>query len=360
VLRGIGDPQSVPALIRAIPRVYPGGGSDCLLRINGDRDLTKFMREHDDLNHPANYPRHDQENFSYGRPIREIMPALEKITGQSHGWMELNFADQQGQGTEQDRIKRIAFLKHAERWADWWSKNWMKNVPNEANAQLGLTRKVLAEYAESIAKMPHHNPPVDIPRGPNVAVSGGVSNHLIRSFDESQPGGISRAFLDLDSGRNPSPPQEVITASSNGEPSNELLAWAEREGVDLITVKTKLPGDDKLVYAFKPVGMKVWRIDNDRFNDLQNYLSYGETKDLQKPWNGLMAEVDETTGKFNDKLAVSFLFITKEGTCGAFQIQSPISPTILPGMPAGDHGGWHYRFIYERTPDTSVRGQSEP
>ena len=180
----------MPALIRAIPRLYPSGGGDFGLRIQGDPELTKFMLEHD--NHPKEYPRYDKATFSYGRSIREIMPALEKITGQSHGWLDLNFADNEGQGTQQQRIKRTAFLKHAERWAEWWSKNWQKYVPNEAEAQLDLTRKALDRYADSIASTPQGKPLSEIPSGPNVVVGGGFSNHMATSFDEPQPGEYRR------------------------------------------------------------------------------------------------------------------------------------------------------------------------
>ena len=65
------------------------------------------------------------------------MPALEKITGQSHGWLDLNFADSEGQG-EQQRIKRTAFLKHAERWAEWWSKNWQNTYRTRPKPSLIL------------------------------------------------------------------------------------------------------------------------------------------------------------------------------------------------------------------------------
>jgi beta-lactamase regulating signal transducer with metallopeptidase domain len=341
VLRGIGDPRAVPALIRAIPRLYGSSGSDCGLFIKDDPELTKFMEQHD------NSPGAHSAQFHYGRPIREVMPALEKLTGQSHGWLDLNFADREGQGAEQQRIKRIAFLKHAERWADWWSKNWQKFLANEADAQLPLTKQALDRCAESIAKMPHGKPLLEIPCGPNVAVGGGASNYWIKSFDESP----SQAFLDFDSGRQPSPPKELVENSPGGEPSKELLVWAEQEGVDLITVRTRLPGSDKPVYAFKPVGMKVWRIDNARFDHLQNELCSGDKSDFPDLWHGPIAQIDEKSGKFDDKLTVSFLFITKEGVCGAIQLQSPLSQELVPGMRGPNRGGWHYKFIYERGPE---------
>ena len=343
VLRGIGDPRAVPALIRAIPRTNVESGSDFGLRIPNDPALTAFMKRH------GNGPMNERDLFSFGRPIREIMPALERLTGQSHRWMELNFADNEGQGAEQQRLKRIAFLKHAELWANWWSGNWRKYVANEVDAQLPLTKRALERCAESIAKMPHVRPLSKIPCGPNVVVGGGASNHWTRPFDESP----SRAFLDFDTGRLPTPPKELVDNSSRGEPSKELLAWADREGVDLITVKTRLPGSDKPVYAFKPVGMKIWRIDNARFDHLDNELRHGNESDFSNPWQGPIAQIDEKSGKFDDKLTASFLFITKEGICGAIQLQSPLSQEFIPGVPVDDRGGWRYKFIYERSPHES-------
>ena len=254
-----------------------------------------------------------------------------------------------GQGTQQQRIKRTTFVKYADLWAEWWAKNWSKFVSSEAEAQLDLTRKTLDRCAESISKMPRSSPPTTIPCGPNVVVDGGVSNCLIKSFDEPQPGSM-RAFLDMDSGRLPSPPQELLKGAADGVPSKELLAWAEQDGVDLIVVKTKLPGSEKPVYAFKPLGMKVWRIDNDRFDNLQTELSYGKTGPIGKPWNDMIAQIDENTGKFDDTLTASYLFITKEGICGAIRIQSPGSEAPAPVIPTTSKGGWQYKFIYERNP----------
>ena len=47
VLRGIGDPRAVPALIRAIPRLAQPVGSDCGYEIKNDPELLKFMQEND-------------------------------------------------------------------------------------------------------------------------------------------------------------------------------------------------------------------------------------------------------------------------------------------------------------------------
>lgn len=346
VMRGIGDPHAVPALIRAIPRLYPCGEIDSHLSIEGDPELTEFMFEHD--NYPKEHPSPPKPTFAYGRPIWEIMTALEKISGQSHDWLELSFAVYEGQGTRQQSIKRTTFLKYAERWAQWWTNNWQKYVPNEAQAQLGLTRSVLDRYANAIAATPRGNPLSAIPCGSNAAVGVFFVNGMAWSFDEPYPGKLSKAFRDLDSGRCPVPPPELIKGAFNGEPSQDLLAWAENENVDLITVKTKLPGSELPVYAFKTLGMKVWRIDNALFDNLPNELSKGDKGEFGKTWNGPLAQIDETTGKFDNTLTVSFLFITNEGICGAIRIHSPLSQPVVAGP--SPHGViYHFRFIYERS-----------
>ena len=65
-----------------------------------------------------------------------------------------------------------------------------------------------------------------------------------------------------------------------------LLDWAVHKGVDLIIVNTKEPGSDKSFYALKPVGMKVWRIDNSLFDNLENDLRASDKLELPPLWNG--------------------------------------------------------------------------
>jgi hypothetical protein len=85
--------------------------------------------------------------------------------------------------------------------------------------------------------------------------------------------------------------------------------------------------------------MKVWRIENSRFDHIERELHEGKQLKLPAPWEGPLAQIDEKSGRYDDKLTVSFLFITKEGTCGAMQIRSPL------GAPYSQ-GGLHYKFIY--------------
>ena len=65
-----------------------------------------------------------------------------------------------------------------------------------------------------------------------------MRSHSVRLFDES----IVPGLYDFDTGRQPVPARVLVDGSADGVPSEELLAWAEREGVDLVAMKTKLPG----------------------------------------------------------------------------------------------------------------------
>ena len=171
VLRGIGDPRAVPALIRAIPRLIQPASSDFGLTIKNDPELLKFMWMND-IDHVGNNKEVRNVNglvlFSYERPIREIMSALEKLTGQSLGWRELDSADMKADGVIQLRRQRTLFLDHARKWADWWSHNWKNFVPEEADAQLDRTKKSIEQFAETVAQMPQPSLPTEIPCGPLV------------------------------------------------------------------------------------------------------------------------------------------------------------------------------------------------
>lgn len=160
VLRGIGDPRAVPALIRALPYTLQPPYSDCGCSVR-DRELLRFMQEHD----------HDHTNggkhFGIGRPINEVLPALQKLTG-----IKLVVPGEQGDqeykdvysifrdgSPEQARKQQRHFLQFAERWADWWSKNWKSYVRDEGEAQVEQTKKALQRLSEVAPRPPRATAP---------------------------------------------------------------------------------------------------------------------------------------------------------------------------------------------------------
>jgi hypothetical protein len=70
-LRAIGDPRAVPALIRAIPKTLRPPGSDCGIGIVNP-ELHGFMKRHQ--------KNKGEDSITVGRPVNEILSALERIT----------------------------------------------------------------------------------------------------------------------------------------------------------------------------------------------------------------------------------------------------------------------------------------
>lgn len=123
-LRAIGDPRACPALIRAIGRTSVLS-SDCGFHIE-DKELASFMHKHE-LNH-------DPRWTSYGRAIREIAGALEKITDHVEGKPGDIDAD-----SNDPAAMRAAKLRHerlSRQWQVWWDQNQDEFVTAEAMASL--------------------------------------------------------------------------------------------------------------------------------------------------------------------------------------------------------------------------------
>ncbi|MCA8992109.1 MAG: M56 family metallopeptidase [Planctomycetaceae bacterium] len=116
VLRAIGDERAVPALIESIPRCLEFQfSSDMGLREEGG--LGTFLRMHD-LDEKNNTPGVE---YDLGRPLREVMGALKKMTGESFGELRINYVF--GRGA--DRQKYLAqkqFHLTAVEWQSWWNE----------------------------------------------------------------------------------------------------------------------------------------------------------------------------------------------------------------------------------------------
>ncbi|MCA9045863.1 MAG: hypothetical protein KDA69_16160, partial [Planctomycetaceae bacterium] len=115
VLRAIGDESAVPALIESIPRCLEfQDTSDMGLREEGK--LSTFLRMND-LDEKNDFPGVE---YNLGRPLREVMGALKKMTGESFGATRINFVHSRGS----DRQKYLAekqFHLAAIEWQMWWN-----------------------------------------------------------------------------------------------------------------------------------------------------------------------------------------------------------------------------------------------
>ena len=221
-------------------------------------------------------------------------------------------------------------------------KNWQNYVDREDDAELELIKRTLERYAQTLGVQANELRP-EFPHGPKVRLGEGTMISFIKSLEE----GPADALRDLDTGRYANPPIALIKNAPNNEPSPELLDWAEREGVDIVSIKRIDRSSGKAYYAFQPVNMKVWRINNNRYDRIQEELRQSKSLDLPAPWKGPLAQLDEKTGEYNEKLTVSFLFMTGVGMCGVMQLRSPLSTPMIQGSSTHSDGGLRYQFIYE-------------
>ncbi len=128
-LRAITDPRAVPVLIRTLPKA-PVRTSDCALQI-GDRELRKFMMEHHiDTTKPSKV-------VDYGRAVREITAALEKITGHSEGYE--HYREPESEDLEDVGAVRNLREEVAKRWQIWWAKHWSEFVTGEQLGSVTIT-----------------------------------------------------------------------------------------------------------------------------------------------------------------------------------------------------------------------------
>ncbi len=332
VLRGCDDRRAIPALIRAIPRTLMPAGSDYGLPCD-DPDLLKFLQQH------ANKPDRGGEHFSFGRPFREIFPALTKLTGVKHWEMEVNFVALGG-GPRQQYIQRELYQRLGEFWFEWWAKNWEKYLSDANEAQIEFTRQALAESRARLEAMPRPPLPTEIPTGPNIEVGQGWSNHQISALKQ---------FLDIDSGRDAKPPKILAALAKSPQPVPAVDEWAAAQGVDFYGIQRKLPGSDREFYVLQPVGMRVWRIDNDRYDTLQDELRSGNEFDRGKPVDGPIAQTDEA-GNYTPDERATFLLITREGSCGVLQMGRQVKKEFAVGSAVSeDDMVLRYRLIYEST-----------
>jgi hypothetical protein len=342
VLRGIGDARAVPALIRAIPRLIQSPSSDCGLTVKNNPELLEFIWRHD-CDHFGKDKGEVNLNgltlFSYERSVREIMTALEKVAKQSFDWRELDSASFKANGAIQQRRQRILFLSHAKKWADWWSHNWKEFVKDPSEAQLEPTAKSLDQFAASIARMPQPSPPTEIPCGPAVKIGAGTTYH------QWVP------YLNLDVGRAVAPPEAILRKSPKDRPSPELLDWAAKTGVDLLLVEFTRPGDDRTYRGYQPVGMKLWKIDFQRFLNIEKELRESKKLKLPEPWKGPIMSVDLRDENVDIQKPACFLFITSEGTCGTIKIRSGVFNELIEGSPFMGLSVFEYQYIYDSKAD---------
>jgi hypothetical protein len=296
LLRAIGDKRAVPALIRALPRTCRKPGSDMGCRAK-DEALLAFLQKHDldENNEPGEY--------GYGRPIREISGALQKLTGTKQNEDELNFVFLSG-GVQQQLAQRRLYYRCAERWAEWWEANWKEHVDDEAYATVNLPPGDDA-------------PSIEFPHGPDYRQGSGMSGTIL----ESELAAKGRfVFYDLDTGRALAIPERLRELPDSAERRDAIEAWSADEGFDLMGTEFTPKGETKSHYAIRTLGLSAWQVADERWNSFAAEVPQVEPLKLGRPAAGLLLRQDDKTKAVSATEPAVFLFRTREGAFGILRL----------------------------------------
>lgn len=327
-LRGIGDRRVIPLLIRTIPKTLQPPASDYGLRCE-DPELMAFMRRHDKDIEDRRIEGY--ERYSFGRPVSEVMSTLQQWTGRDDGLRDISFVFRRGGLAQQSQQEQL-YSNVARRWAAWWSEHWREYVDDPALARIDL---------------PEHEAPrhlTGIPTGPAVTASSEVGLILasILEHDPTLPANfVPPSLIDLDTGRFAAWPESFPPAGELSGREPELAAWAAREGIDLMGTQWQPPGSSEKYYVVRPFGLRAWQIDNQRYESIAHELRTGQIV-LGTPADGYLVDFDVDTKSFRPDRSATFLFVTREGSCGVLQVVRQVTRRAREGDPSDDESGLYF------------------
>jgi beta-lactamase regulating signal transducer with metallopeptidase domain len=342
-VRGIGDKRAVPALIRALPRACVVAQSDFSFAAK-DPELLSFLQKHD------NVGGSDKPRYQFGRPINEIRTALQRLTGMNHGEDELVYVSPEGTPRQQF-LQRSLYQRCAERWAKWWEAHWKENVADESYSRVNLVP--LTDL-----------PPIDegFPQGPKATVAVRHGSYILESVRNPK---AKTVFFDLDTGRQSGLPVHLRAAEGQPERLDDILAWAAREGFDLMGTEYNVPGE-KSHFVLRGLGLTAWHIETDRWKTLETELGGDKPLNMGTRTDGLLAHFDAARGKYVPEETATFLFQTREGSYGVIfvgaevkEISSKSRPQTIDTINLDPVGIWKgRRFEYQLI--TGSRANPEP
>jgi hypothetical protein len=314
-LRAIGDPRSVPALIRAIPKALRPPGSDCGVNI-ADPELRKFMKAH------QNYKDEKSDHVACGRPVNEIVSALERITkhreppdvGENDPLRHVFLGGTPAQQAQQ----RAVFEERQKRWEVWWSKHWREfGTPEQLRSvEMPKRDKDLVELAGLARNGPQ------FPTGPNVRLGPVRMLRLTTSLYWN-----GKSHLDLDTGR-VFAHLEGTKEADQGHPADfgsRISSWYRQNGIDV-----RCQG---LVHG---LDLQLWLIDDSRWSTLEAEIQKNEPLKLGREATSSMARFDNSWTDFRYDELATFLFTTREGGRGIVQ--------VFPKDPEADRVRLRYRL----------------
>ena len=313
ILRAINDKRAVPALIRAIPKTLFTGSSDMGLNID-DPMLAKFAQEHQ-LD-----PQSSSKDYTFGRPVREISAALEKLTSVNHGNEELFHIFLVGTEYQRQR-QRDFFSRKAETWADWWEKNWASHVDDPKYAKVGLPVRNREDVVSPTQ--------LDV----SFKTVGRNSNWILESVLNPS---AKIVFYDFDVGRAGALPEKWRHSEDISAHLNEITIWAIGEGFDLMGTEYRT-ANGRNVFVLRSLRMQIWQLPDERwkmtFRDITLQTLQDEGKVAAKP----LLYYDKSIDSPDPDKTASYFFITRHGTPGLLFVGIEVQDDSL--KPGGQFDG---------------------
>jgi hypothetical protein len=295
VLRGIGDKRAIPCLIRTLPKTCVSPRSD-MGYIANDPKLLTFMQEHDAQEKAGG------KYFSFGRAINECRATLQKLTGSKQGEDEIVHVFLQGTPRQQ-YLQRMLYQRCAERWAGWWELHAKELVDDPKFAHVNLAPLAKPAGLEKA-----------FPQGPRVEIDGRHSNHLLESVLDPK---AKRVFIDLDTGRMGPLPEFLRAPAGKEERLDDIVAWAAREGYDMMGTLYTPPGSKEPHYVLRGLGLSLWQIETAAWKTLDDDIHASKPLNMGLRTEGILARFDSLKGRYVPEETATFLFQTREGGYGA-------------------------------------------
>jgi len=286
-LRATNDPRAVPALIRAIPKLLRGRGSDCGVSIH-DADLWAFMKQHE--RHPD-----DDDSVGYGRPVNEILGALSKITGhheppegQRDGLRHVFL----GGTDEQQAAKRRMFRDRMEHWEQWWTEHREEFVsPADVLSVETAKRDRDLVHEAGVARFgPLFPTGADVRLGPVHEVQLEPSTYW-----------NAKSHIDFDSGRVFEQFEGIHGSASEG-----FARWYVLNGIDMRGIDGK--------------DLHVRLIPNSRWETLEEEIRSGKPIELGREARSTLVPFGKSRRDYRRDQVGTFLFTTREGGRGVVQV----------------------------------------
>jgi hypothetical protein len=311
MLRAIGDKRAIPALIRATPKTLRPPGSDMGLE-GSDAKLVKFMQENSVDKAYQKYLFTQVNQYSFGRPVREIFRALEDLSGQKLDEEQL-YSVFSGGSANQQHQKRKLFQRTTSQWASWWEQHHTEYVQDATYSHVNLVAAKIDDG--TLAGL---QPGMHFKTGP------GGANHVLEPVVDLK---AMVVFHDLDTGRSAALPQKWWNAKSIESQLDEIIAWSGAEGFDLMGTEYISPRDRQSWFAIRPIGLRAWELGAERWKMSSSDITLEALEAEGTLARDLLLHFDRASGSYDPQATATFVYVTREGTPGLLFVGVAVKDT---------------------------------